>query len=191
LSSNGVNLCVVRHFMRPRILISLLFSLSACEQAKDSISLWKSDHRQVHFEYNSPWTLLPTLDTKAKTLTGVIDYRDGKSYIIQITDDIPLTQLDNKSYYEGAKKTMLQANANNRLLIEDSILFHGNVAHRQVFLMNTVKWGLLKQISLVRRTGIEFISVQINFPITENNSLTDSIPDQIIQFDKKAKLLEK
>jgi hypothetical protein len=177
--------------MRPRILISLLFSLTACGQTKDSISLWKSAHRKLRFEYYSPWILLPSLDTKAKTLTGVIDYRDGKSYIIQITDDIPSTQLDNKSYYEGVKKTMLQANENNKLLIEDSILFHGNIAHRQVFLMNTVQWGLLKQISLVRRTGIEFISVQINFPTTKDNILVDSIPIQIIEFDKKVKLLEK
>jgi hypothetical protein len=177
--------------MKLQFLIFLLFSFSTCGQTKDEETIWRSAHRQLSFGYKSPWTLLPTIDIKEKTLTGVIDKKDGKSYIIQVTDDMPLSQIDNRTLYEAAKNKMLSAHEKNKLLAEDSVLFHGQMTHRQIYLMNTDKWGLLKQVSLMKRTGVEFISVQICFPTTEATCMTDTMPAQTLEFDKNIKILGK
>ena len=175
-------------FMKSYLLIILLFELSCSGQNHKSLTKWESSIRALAFEYESPWSILPTLDTKEKTLTGVIDNRDGKSYIIQITPDASKEELSDVLYFENVKKTMLGANSRNELLEENDTTFHGMSAHSQVYLMYTKKWGLLKQVSFVIRTGVEFVSVQILFPVTKENSSTNSLPIQLVEFDRTVKV---
>jgi hypothetical protein len=174
--------------MKLDILTFFLILLSSCGQSQDSISSWTCESRILTFSLYKPWTKLPTLDTKEKTLTGVIDNSDGKSYIIQITDDIPQSRLSDKTYFEEVKQTMLKPNEKNKLVSEDTWMFHNMPTHRQTFLMYTDKWGLLKQINYVFRNGVEFISVQILFPVDEASYLKDSIPEALVKFDKTVKI---
>ena len=174
--------------MKPFLLTLLLFTLSYCGQIQNSPTEWKSVNRILSFEYANPWSILPTLDTKGKTLTGVIDKRDGKSYVIQITDDVAKGKLSDEAYFDGVKQTMLQANKKNMLIAESDTTFHGMKAHSQSYLMYTQKWGLLKQVSFVIRTGIEFVSVQILFPIIDEGAATKSIPLQLVEFDRTVRL---
>jgi len=177
--------------MKLNSLIFFFLTLCSCGQSQDSTSNWICENRPLSFNLYKPWTKLPTLDTKEKTLTGVIDNSDGKSYIIQITDDIPQNRLSNKKYFEGVKAAMLKPNAKNKLLSEDTLTFHNMPAHRQTYLMYTDKWGLLKQINYVVRNGIQFISVQILFPTDELSYLKDSIPNELLQFDNTVKINSK
>lgn len=170
--------------MKHHILSSFLFIFAACGSGQDSTSKWQSQYRKLSFQYSKPLTLLPTSDRKEKTLTGVIDKSDGKSYVIQVTDDISKERLNDSMYYEGVKETMLNANFKNKLLNEDSIPFHGRIAHRQVFLMYTDNWGYLKLVGLIIRTGVEFISIQISFPTTEKNAAIEPTPEILVKFDK-------
>lgn len=170
--------------MKSYYLTSLLFTLSFCGQVEYNSTTWKSSNRNLSFDYSDPWSILPTMDAKEKTLTGVIDKRDGKSYVIHITDDTPQEKLGNKVYFDGIKQKMFQANERNRLISEYDTTFHGMKAHCQIYLMYTNKWGLLKQVSYTVRTGIEFASVQILFPTTEENAVKEPIPSQIVEFDK-------
>ncbi len=174
--------------MKFSIVILLLISLNSCAQQSDSSQYWKSSHRNLKIQYGSPWILMPALDIKSQTLVGVIDNQDGKSYIIQYFDDVPQENLSTNQYLAGVKKTMLEANPKNKILAKDSLLFHGHTAHAQTFLMHTIKWGMLKQISYVIRTGTELITVQICFPTNEPDAQKERIPEQLVLFDKMVKI---
>jgi hypothetical protein len=174
--------------MKPLILLYILFSLGACGQQKESVKTWQSRFRDIKFQYTSPWTLVPALDIKDQTLVGVIDMKDGKSYIIRCFDDLSKEKLNDNDYLAGIKKTMLEPNPKNKLLSEDSIYFHNQISFRQVFLMYTEKWGLLKQISYLLRNGKDAITIQISFPTTEIDVSTQITPDVLTQFDKLVKL---
>ncbi len=173
--------------MKTLISLYVIFTLLGCAQAQDSVNIWKSNHRDLHFEYQTPWTLVPALDITSQTLVGVIDNKDGKSYIIQFFDDVPKERLSNENYLNGIKQTMLQPNPKNKLILEDSVLFHEQKSYRQIYLMYTEKWGLLKQFNYVIRTGKELITVQILFPTKELGASND-IPSQLVEFDKLVKL---
>jgi hypothetical protein len=177
----------MKHF-RSILVFTILFNLSCGRVTKQTPQLWESKERKISFQCYAPWTLLPTLDTKTTTMTGVIDNSDGKSYIIHITDDVPKEKLSDESYFGGVRKTMLQANSKNRLIKEDSIPFHGQIFHRQAYFMHTDNWGLLKQISFVKRTGKEFYSIQVAFPTQESDSIDITIPPHLIEFDKGVKV---
>lgn len=172
--------------MKFLILKLFLFCYSATlAQQAGGLKTWSSDHRKLSFQYFSPWTLLPSLDTKSKTLAGVIDKSDGASYIIQITGDVSLDKLSNDSYYDYVKEKMLSAHKQNKILLEDNINFHNKRFHRIIFMLHT-KWGLLKEISLINRTGIECTSIQISFPANENS--VHDLPVKLKQLDKKVNL---
>ena len=175
-------------FMKTLTLLYLLLSLGACGQQNDSIKTWHSEFRNIQFQYTSPWVLVPALDIKTQTLIGVIDMKDGKSYIIRCFDDLPKEKLSDKNYLAGIKKTMLEPNPKNKLLSEDSVYFHNQISFRQVFLMYTDRWGLLKQINYLVRNGKDAITVQILYPTTEIDALTQLTPDLLTQSDKLVKL---
>lgn len=169
-------------------ILIILFIQFACSQPADSIKTWQSKNRDLSFKYSTPWELVPVLDIKKQTMVGVIDQSDGKSYIIQYFDDVPTYRLSTQQYLNGIKKTMLQPNPKNNLLLEDSLVFHNHITYRQVYLMYTEKWGLLKQYQYVIRTGKEMITVQILFPTTESAAKHQDIPQQLLDFDKSVKL---
>lgn len=169
----------------------MVFGLSCSGQGQKRPTRWESTIRDLSFEYSAQWSILPTLDTKEKTITGVIDYSDGKSYVIQITPDASIEKLSDELYFESIKKTMLEANSENELMEENDTTFHGMKAHSQVFLMYTKKWGFMKQVSYVIRTGVEFVSVQILFPVTKGNASTAPMPFQIVEFDRTVKVKPK
>jgi hypothetical protein len=174
--------------MKTLMLLYLLLSLGACGQRADSVKIWKSEFRNIQFQYTSPWVLLPALDIKTQTLAGVIDMKDGKSYIIRCFDDLPKEKLSDKDYLAGIKKTMLEPNPKNKLLSEDSVFFHNQISFRQVFLMYTIRWGLIKQTNYLIRNGKDAITLQILYPTSEIDALTQVTPDILIQFDKLVKL---
>ena len=178
----------MRNYMR-LLLAFLIMTTSSCGQSSDS-STWKSSHRLLSFAYKDPWKRLPTLDTEKETLTGVIDYSDGKSYVIKIGHDVSKEKLPDNTYYANVKETMLAPNAANRLLFEGDTVFHSQQSHRLDFLMNTDKWGWMRQVSIIRRDGKEFFSVQISYPIRQEE-IYKEIPDEIIEFDKSVRLNNK
>jgi hypothetical protein len=164
-------------------LISILSILSSCGQSDGTTTSWRSDYRNLSVSFTNPWRKLPSLDTKEQTLIGVIDYSDGKSYIIKITDDTPQEKLTDNQYYEGAKKIMLAPNQKNKVLSESDTIFHGTTVHKIVFLMYTDKWGLMKQQTLIERDGKEFFSIQILYPV-EEEEYDKPVPGSILQLDK-------
>lgn len=109
---------------------------------------------------------------------------DGKSCIVQLMKDISYDSLSNDRYYDHAKKIMLQPDERNKLLTENDTLYHGKSFHQMVFLMYTEKWGLLKMVSLIRRTEIECCTVQICFPVSENRIDQSDMPASLRELDK-------
>lgn len=172
---------------RTTLIFATLVNFSCGNATKQTSQFWESKQRKISFQYYSPWTLLPTIDKKSETVTGVIDNNDGKSYVIHITDDISKEKLSDTIYFNGVKKTMLQPNIKNRLIKEDSILFRGQIFHRQIYFMHTKNWGLLKQLIFVKRTGKDFYSIQISFPTQESDSIDITIPKQLTEFDNGVK----
>ena len=136
-------------------------------------------------EYYEPWKLIPALDTKAKTLAGIIDKNDGKLYIVQLMKDISYDSLSNDKYYEHTKSQMLNPDERNKLLTENDTLYHGKNFHQMVFVMYTQKWGLLKMVSLIKRTEIECCTVQICFPVSEDDIEKSDIPASLRELDKR------
>ena len=169
-------------YMKGLLPSFLLLAMTSCGQFTDS-SAWKSSYHLLSFSYKNPWQLLPTLDTKKETLTGVIDFSDGKSYIIKIGDDLSKEKLSDETYYSGIKKAMLAPNAANQLVFEGDTLFHSQQGHRLDFIMKTDKWGWMKQVNIIRRDGQEFFSIQILYPIKQGE-IAKQIPEEIFQFDK-------
>jgi hypothetical protein len=178
----GVNKLV---YMKILIWIFSISFLSCIQHEADH--LWKSVERDLSFTYSEPWRLVPTLDSKAQTLTGVIDYSDGKSYIIKMTGDVSKEKISDSVFHAEIKKTMLAPNKANRVIGEDDIIFHSQKVHRIVFFMDTEKWGLLKQISITCRNGKEYFSIQINYPIKREEP-NKQIPESLVIFDKDVKI---
>jgi hypothetical protein len=174
-----------RHFS----IFFFILLLSNCKgQTTDTLQIWKSEHYDLNAEFNSKWSLLPSTDTPKKILFGVIDKSDGKSYILKIVDDVSQEQLNDSSYYQLTKNQMLGANEKNILINESDTIVHGKKFHLQVFLMNTLKWGILKQYGYIYRDGIKMISIQLSFPIEEKNANQETIPQMLIEFDKGLKI---
>src|SRR5437763_1536103 len=162
-----------------RLIFICFIGFSCGSATKQTSQFWESKERKISFLYYSPLTLLPTLDKKSETLTGVIDNNDGKSYVVHIGDDISKEKFNDKAYFNDIKRTMIRPNLKNRLIKEDSITFHGQIFHRQIYFMYTPNWGLLKQLIFVRRTGTEFYSIQISFPTQESDSVDTDLPKQV------------
>jgi hypothetical protein len=145
----------------------------------------------MSIEYYPPWTLIPAMDTKEKTKIGLVDLHDGKSYIIQMMADVSKDSLTDASYYEYSKQLMLQPDKRNKLLFENDTIYHGHSFRQMVFLMFTEKWGLLKMVSLIRRTGKECCTVQISFPVSEKKANERDVPAQLRELDEHIRINEK
>ena len=113
-----------------------------------------------------------------------------RSYIIKITNDLPKNQLTDEQFNKAIEEAMLNANDKNRLIIEKNIDFHGQVFHQQVYLMYTKQWGLLKQYANTLRTNEKMYSIQMSFPVDEINAENATIPQQLLDLNKKIKLVE-
>lgn len=164
-------------------LFIVLLANSACSQTDSTVS-WRSQYASISFDIYSPWKQLPTLDTEKETLTGVIDNSDGKSFIVRIGKDISKEILSDSSFYLGIKKTMLEANKENKVLSESDTVMHSLEMHRIDFLMKTDRWGWVRQINLSLRDGARFVAIQILHPVGENGH--DSvIPLALMEFDKR------
>jgi len=166
------------------ILVNLLQSCTG--QNSDSISIWQSKYHNFKASYSSLWTLLPSYDTEEKTIFGVIDKKDGKSYIVKITKDVSKEELPDTDYYEYFKETMLKENPNNKFLGEQDIQFHGENYHGLEFLMHTEKWGILKQYAYIKRQGDFLTGIQVSYPILENDTNTE-MPLSLKELDKNIK----
>lgn len=127
------------------------------------------------------------MDTKEQTLTGVIDNSDGKSYIIKMTNDLSKDIVSDDKLFQNAKETMLNANADNKLLREGDTVFHSQKTHLMVFYINTIKWGPMKQVSFMSRNGKEYFSIQILFPV-KLEDIDKPIPEEILRFDNTVKI---
>ena len=163
---------------------AFLICVSCKSSSKKDTTIWESKYHQLSIQYYQPWKLIPVLDTKEKTQTGIIDMNDGKSYIAQLMKDVSYDSLSNDRYYEHTKSEMLKPDERNRLLSENDTLYHGKTFRQMVFMMYTKKWGLLKMVSLIRRTEIECCTVQICFPVSEDNIEKSDIPPSLQELDK-------
>lgn len=166
---------------------AFVLMLIGCSTNKKGTS-WESEHSKVSFNYNDPWTILPTMDTKDKTISGVIDMKDGRTYIIQVDVDIPKTELSDENFYIALKINNINANAKNKFIKEDDLPFHGETFHRQIFYIHNKKWGIQKQLNYGRRTGKKYYSVTMAFPSKENDTVDLFIPSELIEFDKGVKI---
>lgn len=153
--------------------------------------IWTSEYYNLSARYKTPWCRLPGFDTNDRILFGLIDTADGKSYIIKIANDAPQNILTDSNYFNLIRDKMLDENINNELIDECDTLFHNKLFHRQIYLMYTERWGLLKQYANIIRTGDKMISVQISFPVDEKNKMTSYIPKPLIDLDKNIKIDEK
>ena len=165
------------------ILLSCLFCCNNTTTKKD----WSSSFRSLSFKYESPFTLLPIVDSEKKTLAGVIDYSDGKSCVIKMEKDLPKDQVSDKMLHDNAKTIMLGENPENKLLYETDTTFHSHSAHKMIFLMNTKKWGKMNQISYISRDGKDYFSIQILYPYGDG---TYAIPESLVRFQKAIKINE-
>lgn len=170
------------------ILFYLLILSSCIGQTTETPQVWKSKYFDFNVEFDTQWSLLPSIDTKEKSLFGVIDKSDGKSYIIKIVDDVSKDLLSDTGYYQLIKSQMLNENKKNLLIKELDTIIHGKKFHHQAFLMDTKKWGLLKQYAYIYRDGIKMISIQFSFPIEEKNAYEETIPKMLVELDKRIKI---
>lgn len=179
------------------LLFALLLIVASCSNMdkldhKDKVSSssqkWKSNFHSFKAEYDSPWELIPSLSTKEKTVFGLIDKSDGKSYIVKITNDVSKDVLSDADYYEASKELMLNANNQNTLVDERDVKFHDEYFHRQVFVMHTDKWGVLLQHAFTRRTGELAYSVQISYPLKEGDSEKLELPKLITELDQNIRI---
>jgi hypothetical protein len=173
------------------ILIALVsFGLAACSQSAQTQTTWSSKHRKLSFTYTSPWQLLPGMESQEKTLAGVIDKTDGTSYLLQIGDDVSKERLTDSEYYEGARNTMLAANSNNRLVLEDDTIYHGMKAHRQVYVLEAKRWGTISHVTYIIRNEQEYLSVQISYPHSKQ-AVIGRLPENLARFDETVRVTVK
>ena len=176
------------------LLILILFLSSCSGKAQDSKEIntpkdtnqnsWSSKHHKLEVIYAEPWTKIAALDISKKTLFGLIDKADGKSYIIKITEDVSKDNLSDKEYYEATTEQMLAANEKNLLLEENDTVFHGLNFHQLVFAMYTEKWGVLKQHVLIRRENGVMAGFQLSYPVTAETAETANMATEMIALDK-------
>lgn len=169
--------------MKKLLIVLFSFSMVACTQSAKTQTSWKSKHHDLSFTYGMPWMLLPATESVEKTLTGVIDLTDGTSYIFQIGNDVSKERLGDSTYFAGIRKTMLAANPKNRLISEDDTIYHGMKAHRQLYVLEAKRWGTVSHISYIIRTGQEFLTVQISYPIRKQTSV-GHLPENLVRFDE-------
>ena len=170
------------------LTLLLIHSCKAQTEEQEKSEIWKSKYYDITIEFNIPWSQMPSIDSKEKSLFGVLDKNDGKSYVVKIVDDVSKDILSDSSYFEFTKKIMLDENEKNILLNETDTVIHGKNFHCLTFLMNTTKWGTMKQYGYIYRDGIKMISIQISFPIEEKNANQASIPEALIELDNGIKI---
>lgn len=151
---------------------------------------WKSKYHRLEVEYSSPWIKFPERDNYDETLFSLLDPRNGTSYVIKIMDDVSTNVLSNDSYYEANMNMVLESNMENQLLSENDITFHGKIYHRQIFLIHTLKWGLLKQFANFHRNGEHLYSILMSFPVDEENAHTAQLPHSLVALDRKVRINE-
>ncbi|MBI1837958.1 MAG: hypothetical protein HYR91_11910 [Flavobacteriia bacterium] len=177
--------------MKIIIILLCVTIMNCCISQNTKQQIWKSQFYNLNVKYDSLWSLIPSLDTKEKTLFGLIDKKDGKSYIIKIVNDVPKSQLSDSTYFQATKDMMLKENQKNMLLEEKDTLIHGKKFHSMEFILYTSKWGLLKQYGLISRDGNKIISIQISFPVNEDQKTTTYFPESLIELDKGITIEEK
>lgn len=167
--------------------------LSGCiNKSSDRVSSWVSRYHDIEISYKSPWSLMsPSIDTEEKTLLVIMDSKDGASYIIKATNDIYQDQLTNEEYYKYIENAMLNEDSRNKLLKDEDKYFHGRKFHHQIYLLYTKKWGVMKQHALVLRDDNKMYSVQISYPVKENDFNLNNEPKKIKQLDSSVKILGK
>ena len=84
---------------------------------------------------------------------------------------------------------MLAPNNLNRIVFEGDTVWHSRKMRRLIFLMNSEKWGLMKEEVLVNRDRKQTIRLEISYPINsaEENKF---IPESTLQFDKNVVIRE-
>lgn len=106
-------------------VVAIVILLCSSWIAVVEVSQWKSKYHKVEISYSKPWQLLIGTSTKEKTMLGLIDSNDGKSIMVKVAKDVSQDLLADSSYYSHVKHQMLNENANNSLLKEDDIQYHG------------------------------------------------------------------
>ncbi len=165
-------------------LTSLTLLISCNGQDTIKANIIQCTEHDIVINYQNPWTKLPGLDSKKQSLAGVIDYSNGTSYFIKVTQDVSKEKISDEDYFAYTRDMMLKENSKNKLLEEKEIEFHGEKYFRQIFLMYTKRWGLLKHYYSGRRSGDYYYGIQISFPVTEENSIDARLPEAIVLLDK-------
>jgi len=164
--------------------VVFLFFTVSCNGQDSAAKKIDCKHHDIVISYTKPWTMLSGLDTKEQSLIGVIDYRDGASYIIKVTQDVSKGELSDEVYFSHIRDIMLKENPENKLLEEKEADFHGKIYHRQIFLLHTKKWGLLKHYYSGLRSGDYYYGVQVSFPVTKENAAVAQWPEKLVVLDK-------
>lgn len=180
--------------MKPYHLIATVLLLVACQSKTqhseentktDTIEpTWSSKHRELEVTYSEPWSKIASLDLRKKTLFGLIDNTDGKSYLIKITPDVSQEELSDEQYYSAFTELTLAKNEQNVLLEENDTIFHGQHFHQFIFVLHTEKWGVLKEHALIRRADGVMSGFQLAYPIKAEDSKTATMPEQLVELDK-------
>jgi hypothetical protein len=166
-----------------KILIFLIFlgcgnKISNTSNSENSI--WESQFNQIKIEYSNEWEIIkPLIDKTDKTVIGIIDKTDGKSYVIKVTQDVPQEKLSDEDYYEFTRKQMLESHPDNKLIGEKQKQVYNKSFNEMRFEMNTKQWGKLIQHVLIHRTGEKIIGLQISFPYTKELDSNGELPKQL------------
>lgn len=171
--------------LRSAFMLCALITLTAIARDITTPAIWKSKFRKLSFEYAHPWELLPSYETNEETLVSIVDKTDRASYIIRMGDDVSQEESSNKEYYQEIKQNILEAHKENKLIKEDDIIFKNQRMHRMMFLLHTEKYGQLRSVSLIKRTGREVILLQISNPVKALTTLTDTFPSKMLLFNEK------
>ncbi len=140
---------------------------------------WKSEKNNLELNFSDNWELIiPTLDTYKKTLVGIKDNNDNSSLTVKITDDVSKDQLTDEFYFDAIKEQMLNANSDNKFVIEGKVVFKGIEFHRLIFFMAT-KFEEMTHTIYTHRNGEKMIGIQFSYPKSLTENPTGSIPMKI------------
>lgn len=167
-----------RDIFQPFGFLLTAIVLTGCQGAQESPSssqTWESSVRDFSFSYPDTWSLVtPSQDTEAQLLVGVLEPESGMSMVVTIRDDVPKTMLTDEDYLSAVKKQMVDHAGGNELIAEGEATFFDRPFNLLEFSMLNPKYRAeFRQMLVVRRTGKQCITFQLNFP---SGVVDDGVP---------------
>jgi hypothetical protein len=186
------------HIGIPFLLITLLLCACTSDPMSGSTSAskesdktcWHSEYHNVDACYSSNWFKTPSPELKDYMLLGLVDLSDGKSYSIKIEKDPGEDQFTDLEYLLYIEDLMLSENPDNVLLSTENITYHNESYSRQVFLLNTDKWGWKKTYVHMNRSEGFITGIQFSYPFNSKDSVSDVIPMELLALESQISIRE-